>query len=541
MATKVVKPVALDETLQEVVEKLNGIKDVVDTKTFTPSVLLDNKSITENGVYEAVLDDETPCDGYAKVTVNVAGGGGALDFTSYMTNAISLISVPETWEIPADVTVVGDKGYQQDGLGALLDDTANLKTVKLADGHTGLTALGKSAFDGFKSLSTVDFVIPVNMASKGGSLPYRVFAGVPIFNPSFQNTVKYLGSECFQGTYSEDDDRTFSSSQITNENYRIQESSGVELYEYSDNQGRGEQVFTEDEHDKEYGPDILYEYCSRDGMGIVYTKERHSYSGFHRTDEPGQGYGWQSAVKPELFDWDGSPYTGDEFEMEYLEDETEGYMYVLTFNGDYDGMEEKGSIGSVGYAFRDRPDLLNADGTGYVGESFSLLHLEDDDGWWYVIAFEGSYENVSYNGKGGIGTDSDFGAFKESNYTAYDLPNLVKVQSYMFERNNDVSEFSFPNVTRIGEAAFSECENATVFDLPKCEFFYGNSFNNCYNMQLLKLTQVTSVTQIENPWDFPQLGNPVTVQVPNALLSDFQSDSEWSQLVNDNKIVLQGV
>lgn len=49
---------------------------VTGIRIYTNSFLLDEKTITENGIYDALEDDSV--NGYSKVTVNVSGGGGSV-------------------------------------------------------------------------------------------------------------------------------------------------------------------------------------------------------------------------------------------------------------------------------------------------------------------------------------------------------------------------------------------------------------------------------------------------------------------------------
>lgn len=56
-----------------------GVRVVFPNMGKDPSVQLIEKTITENGTYDAITDG---ANGYSKVNVNVEGGGGSSDFST---------------------------------------------------------------------------------------------------------------------------------------------------------------------------------------------------------------------------------------------------------------------------------------------------------------------------------------------------------------------------------------------------------------------------------------------------------------------------
>lgn len=561
--TELTQAILLDSTGQELVNTLEDIKGVLNTKMFTPSVIIDEKTITENGTY--IAEDEN-ADGYAKVTVNVASGGNydelevtengvyyaseypdidawdsvsvnvpsggtAIDFSSVMGGKIpSIIEVPEVWEIPVNVTSINRC------VSIPLTNQRNLTSIVLADDHPGITNIDfcSKPFDGFDNLTNIGFEIPLI----DGKVESYVFSHTSILNIEFAEPATFLGDECF-AYLSQDHVGVFSCNKITNEDYMVNEDfSDSGLYEYDGNWGESK-IYINDVPDHTYRPGdpSLFPYRFKDEKP-VYTSVRYT----HDFD----GHSWNKGkawdTKPELLNADGTPYTEEQYYFFYKEDNDDhNYYWVLSHkDGSWEDIDEREE---QGVAFSQQKQLYKTPNKLYTGNTWKLEHLQDSEGWWYVLTYKDRTSPIEY--KGAVGVLNDYAAdqFKENynNITGYNLPNLVKVGRYMFLRNHGVEEFSFPKVTRIQEGGFQECVNATTFNLPKCEFFYGNSFNQCEKMQLLNLSQVTSVTKIENSGDFPQLDNPVTVQVPSTLLSDFQANNDWSQLVNDNKVVLQGV
>ena len=56
-----------------------GVRVVFPDMGKDPSIQLIEKTITENGTYDALTDG---ANGYSKVNVNVEGGGGSSDFST---------------------------------------------------------------------------------------------------------------------------------------------------------------------------------------------------------------------------------------------------------------------------------------------------------------------------------------------------------------------------------------------------------------------------------------------------------------------------
>ena len=70
-----------------------GVRVVFPDMGKDPSVQLIEKTITENGTYDAITDG---ANGYSKVNVNVEGGGGSSDFSTAEVTIRTEDSVLET-------------------------------------------------------------------------------------------------------------------------------------------------------------------------------------------------------------------------------------------------------------------------------------------------------------------------------------------------------------------------------------------------------------------------------------------------------------
>jgi len=75
-----------------------GVRVVFPDMGKDPSVQLIEKTITENGTYDALTDG---ANGYSKVNVNVEGGGGSSDFSTAEVTVTGVLSpdLPTTLEV----------------------------------------------------------------------------------------------------------------------------------------------------------------------------------------------------------------------------------------------------------------------------------------------------------------------------------------------------------------------------------------------------------------------------------------------------------
>lgn len=72
-----------------------GVRVVFPDMGKDPSIQLIEKTITENGTYDATTDG---ANGYSKVNVNVEGGGGSSDFSTAEVTFSSTVSGKISWD-----------------------------------------------------------------------------------------------------------------------------------------------------------------------------------------------------------------------------------------------------------------------------------------------------------------------------------------------------------------------------------------------------------------------------------------------------------
>lgn len=138
-----------------------GVRVVFPDMGKDPSIQLIEKTITENGTYDAITDG---ANGYSKVNVNVEGGGGSSDFSTAEVSIQITTETPDAYiAIPTIVTSPTDMILNQQ-YNTLNSSTAQILTVPLYKGTLAVT--GNSAGEisvnvsgSVEKVGTLDFII----------------------------------------------------------------------------------------------------------------------------------------------------------------------------------------------------------------------------------------------------------------------------------------------------------------------------------------------------------------------------------------------
>jgi hypothetical protein len=97
-------------------------------------------------------------------------------------------------------------------------------------------------------------------------------------------------------------------------------------------------------------------------------------------------------------------------------------------------------------------------------------------------------------------------------------------------------------VTSIGGYMFSSCSNITQMDLPSVGSIASNAFPSCTKLQTLILRKSDAICTLSNVSAFTNTplrgynGLTGTVYVPQALISTYQTATNWSTLYNDGTV-----
>lgn len=154
--------------------------------------------------------------------------------------------------------------------------------------------------------------------------------------------------------------------------------------------------------------------------------------------------------------------------------------------------------------------------------SVSLPNLEfaDRGAFKTVPIIDLSLPKLKYAGENAFNTD-----INSRPNTLY-IPNIEYIGNSAFYRYANRSwsnNFTFSYLTHIGSTAFAEFL-ADELHIPKCEYL-GYHFLGVGRCSTLYLNEVTKVTELENN-AFYQL--PISIYVPQSLVSNFKADSMWA-------------
>lgn len=115
-----------------------------------------------------------------------------------------------------------------------------------------------------------------------------------------------------------------------------------------------------------------------------------------------------------------------------------------------------------------------------------------------------------------------------------DLPELLAVGDYMFASCSALKTVNIPKATSIGTSAFSNDSALSILDLPMVETI-ADAFGSCSSLSVLIL-RASSVCALSNTTAFYKTpfannGTGGTLYVPQALISNYQSASNWSTIL----------
>ena len=113
------------------------------------------------------------------------------------------------------------------------------------------------------------------------------------------------------------------------------------------------------------------------------------------------------------------------------------------------------------------------------------------------------------------------------------LTGVVTAYQYAFRWGGNIEEAYFPNATANIDRTFQGCGKLRIMDCGSSNITNGTSFQNCTALRTL-IMRKTSAVQTINAWSANCMGgiynNPTqsTIYVPNALISSYQTASNWS-------------
>lgn len=117
------------------------------------------------------------------------------------------------------------------------------------------------------------------------------------------------------------------------------------------------------------------------------------------------------------------------------------------------------------------------------------------------------------------------------------LPKATSIGKYAFQYCSSLTGINAPNVTSIGEYAFSSCSALAEVIFPKVGFIGASAFQASSKLKKLVLKKNDGVATLSNITAFTSTpfysnGTGGTLYVPQALISSYQSASNWSKILS---------
>lgn len=120
-----------------------------------------------------------------------------------------------------------------------------------------------------------------------------------------------------------------------------------------------------------------------------------------------------------------------------------------------------------------------------------------------------------------------------------DFPNCTLILQNTFNGCESLKNVNLPKVTTLFSDAFQNCTNLEILNLPELDTLSNGTFNGCTKLSTLifKKNQVVYIGELSNlflntPFYTNKTGG--TLYVPQALITAYENDANWSIVLNYN-------
>ncbi len=122
------------------------------------------------------------------------------------------------------------------------------------------------------------------------------------------------------------------------------------------------------------------------------------------------------------------------------------------------------------------------------------------------------------------------------NLTTVELPNLRHLGESAFQNDTSLANIALPSILRAPNRCFQNCTSLVSVDLGNPDRTNQNTFNGCTSLTNLIIRRTSSVCALTNinvfnNTPFASGGTGGTVYVPQALISSYQTASNWSTIL----------
>lgn len=143
-----------------------------------------------------------------------------------------------------------------------------------------------------------------------------------------------------------------------------------------------------------------------------------------------------------------------------------------------------------------------------------------------LVAFNYCTNLVSCKLPDGLKTIGERSFSQCKNLKLTSLPSVVTIGVQAFFNCEKLALTELPNVTTIPQGAFYNCINLALTELPSSVTSIANrGFGDCRKMTNVKILNTESVIKSATDMFY----YTATIQVPSALLADYQADANWSK------------
>lgn len=108
------------------------------------------------------------------------------------------------------------------------------------------------------------------------------------------------------------------------------------------------------------------------------------------------------------------------------------------------------------------------------------------------------------------------------------LPKCKNVHRYAFDYCRSIYYADLPVCTYIGSYAFRLADKMSYVNIPKCNDIRNFAFIDCKACKTISLSQVTSVTKLNNSNAFYNCKSLTSIYVPQSLVTSFKSATNWT-------------
>ena len=153
-----------------------------------------------------------------------------------------------------------------------------------------------------------------------------------------------------------------------------------------------------------------------------------------------------------------------------------------------------------------------------------------------VNAFYNCTEITSFNAPK-LTHIGNYGLYNVSNLANINFPVITRIDTQALRQCRKITKAMFPKLNSLGTYALSRCNVLAVADLGLITTIQANCFAESYNLKTIILRKTDSITTLSatsafTSTPFASNGSGGTIYVPQALIEDYKTATNWVTLYN---------